>query len=136
MVYILTSLESFFVDKVRHIPCEEDTKAYIVSTFVGFKKCEPDHNLYGKSITLEYNKAQLEHSFELYQQVGDWILFTKSMYPESLTASEEYYDSIAQLSYYKCYRIVNKQWQLYKELATKFPIVVKYLRDEMRDVSK
>jgi hypothetical protein len=136
MVYLLTSLEKFFVDKVRYIPCQEDTKAYIVSTFVGFKKCEPSHNLHGKSITLEYNKAQLEHSFKLYQQVGDWILFSKSMYPESLTASGEYYDSIAQLSYYKCYRIVNRQWRLYEELADKFPLVVKHLHDEMRDVSK
>lgn len=136
MVYLLTSLENFFIDKVKCIPCQEDTKAYIVSTFVGFKKCEPSHNLHRKSITLEYNKAQLEHSFELYQQIGDWILFIKSMYPESLDASGEYYDSIARLSYYKCYRIVNKQWKLYEELADKFPLVVKHLHDEMRDVSK
>ncbi len=136
MVYLLTSLEKFFVDKVKCIPCQEDTKAYIVSTFVGFKKCEPNQNLYGKSITLEYNKAQLEHSFELYQQIGDWILFIKSMYPESLNVSGEYYDSIARLSYYKCYRIVNKQWRLYEELADKFPLVVKCLHAEMRDVSK
>jgi hypothetical protein len=135
MVYLLTSLEKFFADKVRCVPCQEDTKAYIVSTFVGFKKYEPKNNLHSKSITLEYNKAQLEHSFKLYQQIGDWILFAKSMYPESLTASGEYYDSIARLSYYKCYGIV-KQWKLYEELADKFPLVVKHLHDELRGVSK
>lgn len=124
------------MDKVSRLPCQEDTKAYIVSTFISFKQYDPKNNLYGKSITLEYNKAQLEHSFELYQQVGDWILFTKSIYPESLTASGEYYNSIAQLSYYKCYNIVNKQWKLYQELADKFPLVVNHLFCEMRGVSK
>ena len=133
---ITMSIREFFKEKVQNIPCHEDTKAYIVSTFVGFKRTVPgseasSKDLSDKSITIEYIQAQEERSFERYQQLGDWILFNNAMFPESLVVSDEYYSSIARLSYYKCYQIVNREWKLYEELADNFPTVVRHLHVEM-----
>jgi hypothetical protein len=131
MIHEVNSIEKFFIEKVNSVPCQEDTRAYIVSIFVGFYAS--DHKDFSKdSLTLEYAKAQSEYNFELFQQIADWILFVKTMYPKSLVVSNEYYDTLARLSYYKCYRILDRQWKLFEELADRFPIVVKHLRAEMK----
>ena len=136
MICQLISIEDFFIQKMQDAPCQEATKAYIVNTFVGFKRTQSGNefnalDLSDKSITIEYHRAQMESNFERYQQIGDWILFSSAMFPESFVVSSDYYDSIARLSYYKCYQIVNKQWKLFEELADNFPNVVKHLHAEM-----
>lgn len=139
MVFQLIGIKDFFIQKMQNAPCQEITKAYIVDTLVGFKRTQAGNeskstDLSGQSITLEFHQAQIEHNFERYQQVGDWILFSSTMFPESFVVSSDYYNSIASMSYYKCHQIL-KQWELFEELADKFPAVVKYLHDEMQGAS-
>lgn len=96
-----------------------ETSAYIKGVFNEFiYKKEKD--LSKDSITLKYIEAKNNLSFKDFQNIGDWILFSKIILPQSII-SEEYYDTIARCSYYKCYLILNKQWILFEELADKFP---------------
>ena len=121
------SLTKYF-EKIIKIPnCEEKTHAYIIGVFSQHK---PKYNYSQDSLTIKYINAQEEYSFTEFQQLGDWLLFTKSMFPEALNgATPEYYDALAQMSYYRCYIILKRQWMLFEELADKFPQLTRNIKD-------
>lgn len=102
-----------------------DTRAYITNTLSSLR-----HDYSKDSLTIIYAKAQETSRFDLYQNIGDWILFVKTLCPDNTDAAiSEYYDVLAQNAYYRCYRILNKKWELFEELSDTFPILVKDLRD-------
>ncbi|HVI41866.1 MAG TPA: hypothetical protein VM577_14545 [Anaerovoracaceae bacterium] len=125
----VSSLDDFFAPKIQTIPnCHQDTKSYINGIFV-----KPKIDLSNQSITLVYAQAISNYRFDLFQTVGDWLLFAKSLYPQHLKdASPEYYNVLAQCSYYKCYRIVNRQWPIFEELADMFPHFVDHIQQNLR----
>jgi hypothetical protein len=54
------------------------------------------------------------------------------MAPQHLKfASKDYYDTIARLSYYSCYKIINKQWRLFEELADNFPVIETQVKQKL-----
>jgi hypothetical protein len=126
---MINNLEMFFAERTKNLlkHYQETTRAYIVNVLKSAKKESKDYSK--DSLTIIYSKAKSEQNFELFQNIADWILFTKSLYPISLNgASEEYYNALAQDSYYRCYRLLNRQWLLFEELADKFPQTVKLLQ--------
>jgi hypothetical protein len=122
-------LESYFISISRQLPdCSELLQAYI--TNVMKQSVTSHYDLSNRSLTLFFAEAKFNYKFEMFQQLGDWILFAKSFFPGSLNNStEEYYDSLAQESYYRCYKILNKKWILFEEMADEFPRVSKNLQD-------
>ncbi len=131
MTLKLNVLESYFVEKVNNLSGRNDTKAYITSTLLKYKTATYD--LSKEILILEYAKAKEKNDFSIYQNLADWILFVGSIHPNSLKEpSEGYYYSIAQVSYYKCYTIVNKSWPLFEEMADRLPQITYYLRDELK----
>ena len=125
---MFSSLDDFFSERTRNIQgCQEPTKAYITNVFR-----TTNANFAGESLTLIFAKASFEYKFETFQNLGDWLLFAKSVYPSSLNdASPEYYDALAQTSYYRCYRILDRKWVLFEELADTFPRLVRTLQPLM-----
>ena len=113
------NLNNFFNETFDDLECHPDTKAYIVSIFTKYKVSNFD--LSKDSLTLTYAQAKYNRDFSIFQNLGDWIFFTKTFAPEHLHhASEEYYHSIGRLSYYSCYQLINKQWKLFEELSDNF----------------
>lgn len=93
------------------------------------------HDHSNESITILFSRAKEQNSFAMYQELGDWLLFTKTLFPKYLTgASSDYFDVVAQISYDRCYRIVNKRWDVFEELADRFPNVVEHLHSVMNFV--
>jgi len=129
-MFLPQSIGDYF-DKnvVQNLNCEYQTKSYIVSIFNKFKSSEEDYSK--KSITLVWATAKEKNSFSSYQSLADWLFWTKSIFPEHLAkhSSEEYSDVIAQLSYWQCYKMINKQWKLYEELSDNFPLLVSECRN-------
>lgn len=122
-IFDSSSLNEFFIQKVKDLPCQNNTKSYIVQLM------SKPIDLSKESITLAFAKAKSNYDFAGFQAIGDWLLLTKTAFPKHLrNASSEYYDAIAQNAYYTCYRIVNKQWVLFEELADFFPEIVKKLQ--------
>ncbi len=120
-------LQDLIAAKTKNLQCLEPTKAYIVGVLSEIRKEGKDFSQ--ESLTLAYANAQRLYSFEQFQAIGDWILFAKVMFPSSLTAaSPEYYSVLAQESYNRCYRILNRQWVLFEELADRFPEFIASLR--------
>lgn len=133
MTLKLNVFEDYFIEKVKNLPGRDDTKAYITSTFLKYKSSKFD--LSKEILIIEYAKAKENNNFELYQNLADWILFTESLFPAFLNnCSKDYYYSIAQNSYYKCYLIVNKSWPCYQELSDSLPMFVSHLRAGMQQV--
>lgn len=129
MIVRSLSLEDFFISKIQNVPSREDTKAYIISTLTKYKNADKD--LSHSILTVEFSKAKEQYSFEKYQDIGDWILFAKSIYPKSLqNASDDYYLSMAQMSYYRCHIILNRTWAVFEELSDSLPIIINYLQSE------
>jgi len=121
------NINDFFEELLSDVKCHQDTKAYIVSIYGKYKSAQFD--LSKDSVTMLFAQGRDKQDFLTYQNLGDWLFYSQSMFPQSLkNASENYYDTIAQLSYYGCYRIV-KTWKIYEELADEFPILTRQVRD-------
>ncbi len=113
------NISSFFDELLNDLSCQRDTKAYIVSIYGKYKTAEFD--LSKDSVTLLFAQARSNQDFLTYQNLGDWIFFANTLAPRHLQhASKEYYDTVARLSYYSCYKLINRQWKLFEELADDF----------------
>ncbi len=119
MDIIHKNISGFFDELLANLNCQPDTRAYIVSIYGKYKTA--DFDLSQCSIGLQFCQAREKQDFLTYQNIGDWIFYAISMAPEHLKfASEDYYISIARLSYYSCYKITKKQWKCYEQLADDF----------------
>lgn len=121
------NISSFFDELLIDLRCQRDTKAYIVSIYGKYKTASFD--LSKDSVTLLFAQGRDKQDFLTYQNLGDWIFFANTMAPGHLrNASKDYYDTVARLSYYSCYRLINREWKLFEELADNFLI----LEDQVR----
>jgi hypothetical protein len=129
-----SNITTFFDELLFDLQCNPDTRSYIVSIFGKYKTAESD--LSKDSVTSLFAQARNKHDFLAYQNLGDWIFFTNTLAPNHLRfASKDYYDTIARLSYYSCYNIINKQWKLYEELADNFLILESQVKKKLNSVS-
>lgn len=121
------NISSFFDELLNDLRCQHDTKAYIVSIYGKYKTAEFD--LSKDSVTLLFAQARSKQDFLGYQNLGDWIFFANTIAPQHLNhASKEYYDTVARLSYYSCYKLINREWKLFEELADDFSSLEKQVR--------
>jgi hypothetical protein len=124
------NISSFFDELLVDLECQRDTKAYIVSIYGKFKSAEFD--LSQDSVTLRFAQARSKQDFLSYQNLGDWIFFANTIAPEHLKfASKDYYDTIARLSYYSCYKLINRQWKLFEELADDFLVLEEQVKKRL-----
>jgi hypothetical protein len=130
------SIADFFTESLADLKCQDDTRAYIISIFAKFKNSSDD--LSKCSLTLRLAQAHEKQNFSIYQNIGDYLFFVNSIAPQYLTgASQDYYDSLASVSYYSCYNLIKRQWHLYYELANEFTPLYKQARSsfERRNLS-
>ena len=124
------NITKFFEELLMDIECQYDTKAYIISIYGKYKSAEFD--LSKDSITLRFAQARNKHDFLTYQNLGDLIFFANTIAPNHLQfASKEYYDTIARISYYSCYKLINKQWKLFEELSDNFIVLEKQVKNKL-----
>jgi hypothetical protein len=119
-------LIKYFKPTIDKLAYSKELNSYLLNLLVTIDKLE---NLSKNSLTLKYIEAQSNYNFNLYQSLGDWILFCQVNMPEHLkNAEEKYYNALAQNSYYHCYIMLKRQWKLFEELADMYPNIVKDLR--------
>ena len=98
-IYRKGNVYDFFNEAIQLPNCKEKTRSYIISIF---SDVTVGDDLSKESVTLLYNKALENYSFNNFRQIADWLFFSKCMFPGSLNgASPEYYNAIAQSSYYE-----------------------------------
>lgn len=119
MYIIHKNIPDFFDELLSDLNCQHDTKSYIIGIYGKYKSAEFD--LSKDSVTLLFAQARLKQDFLTYQNLGDWIFFANTIAPNHLhNASKDYYDTVARLSYYSCYNLINRQWKLFEELSDNF----------------
>lgn len=129
---MVNNLRDFFTTKMESLECDNDTRAYIISVLEGFKTATNDYSK--ESLTLLYADAKFKQDFYMFQSIGDWLFYCRSVFPEHLNkASQEYYCTIGQLSYYSCYKLLNRQWKLYEQLADRFVYLTHSTRNIIRE---
>lgn len=134
MDLIYKNITSFFDEIISDINCHPDTRAYIVSIYAKYKSSEFD--LSKHSVSLEFAQARSKHDFFIYQNLGDWIFFSNTTNPQHLKfASKEYYDTVARLSYYSCYKLINKKWKLFEELADNLPNIEDQVKNKLNELN-
>lgn len=127
------NVNKFFEEILSDIECQNETKAYIVSIYGKYKSAEFDMSK--DSVTLMFAQARNNHDFLAYQNLGDWIFFSNTWAPNHLKhASKEYYDTVARLSYYSCYRLINRQWKLFEELSDNFYFLENQVKDRLKSL--
>jgi hypothetical protein len=127
-VRLQQNLSSYFADELAELPCDDTTRAYVVSIFGKFPNGEFDYSK--KSITVAYAEAREKSSFHLYQGLADWVFFCNSLFPEHLNrASIDYYYSVGRMSYYSCYRLMNREWKCFERMADELVDLSKAVRD-------
>ena len=100
----------------------KETRAYIINVLH-----KPGKDLSKEILALVYAEAKNRYKFDKFQELADWILFCRAVFPKQLD-SEGYLNSLAQLSYWNCYKLLNKQWKLYEELADSFPKIIEEIK--------
>lgn len=124
------TITSFFDELLTDVRCQPDTLAYIVSIYGKYKSAQFD--LSKDSVTLMFAQGRTKQDFLTYQNLGDWIFFANTMAPSSLRgASKEYYDTVARVSYYSCYRLIDRKWKLFEELADNFPSLERQVKQKL-----
>jgi hypothetical protein len=124
------NISSFFDELLIDLECQRDTKAYIVSIYGKFKTAQFD--LSKDSVTLLFAQGRSKQDFLTYQNLGDWIFFANTIAPQHLNnASKDYYDTIARLSYYSCYKLINREWKLFEELADNFLVLEEQVKQRL-----
>lgn len=130
----LKIITSFFDEILEPLPCEHDTKAYIVSIYTKYRSATYD--LSKDSLTILFSQAKQNQDFESFQNIGDWVFFSNTIIPAHLAhASEDYYHTLARVSYYSCYRLISRQWRLFEELSDNFIMLEKEAKKLLIDYS-
>lgn len=131
MNLIHNDLTKFFEEMLSDLACQQDTKAYIISIFSKYRSSDCDYSKY--SVTSLFAQARNNHDFLTYQNLGDWIFFINTLAPKHFShASKDYYDTVARLSYYSCYRLINRQWKLFEELADNLIILEDQIKNRIQ----
>jgi hypothetical protein len=134
MDIIHKNLTNFFDELLTDLECQRDTKAYIINIYVKYRTAQFD--LSKDSVTLLFAQARSKQDFLSYQNLGDWIFFSNTIAPAHLKfASKDYYDTIARLSYFSCYKLINKQWKLFEELSDNFLLLENQVKNKLNSIS-
>jgi hypothetical protein len=128
------NVTKFFEEVLSDLQCQNETRAYIISIYGKYKSAEFDMSK--DSVTLMFAQARNNQDFLTYQNLGDWIFFSNTWAPKHLKyASKDYYDTVARLSYYSCYRLINKQWKLFEELSDNFYNLENQVKERLKIIS-
>lgn len=112
-------IRDWFDERIKHIKCDEKTRAYIVGVYS--EQVFVSKDLSDQSIVLLYHNAD---GFQTYQSIGDWVLWLGTFCEPAFKKHETVYESFARLSYYRCYELLNRQWKVYEELADDLPRIL------------
>lgn len=100
-------------------------KAYLSGLFAD--QAHKPIDLSKDSLVLTYYGIRRTVDLTSLQSLGDWVLWTSTVFPEGVA---EIAESLGRLCYYRCYRLV-PAWVVYEELADNMPTLVSQLRQAM-----
>jgi len=125
LIYFNMMFIDFLDTSLKQLKCNQLTKSYIINVLNKYQKQHND--LSNDSITILYQKATEDNNFVLFQNIADWIFFIESIFPDFHKDYKSYAQTIGQLSYYKCYKLINKQIYVYENMADEFKTLTRQI---------
>lgn len=98
-----------------------DTFSYIIG--VCKDKIKSNYHPHDQPIVIIFSLAKERLSFQSFQQLADWIFWMGVWFPEGM-AERSLALAIAQNSYYWCYRLTDRKWKVFEELADTTPKLI------------
>lgn len=129
---LCVDLNAFFDETLINLNCRSDTRSYLINIYTQNRHIHSDLSKYNLSIL--YCQAKLNNDFYLHQQIADWIFWAKTIMPTHFGNSNDYYENIGRLSYYSCYKLINRQWPCFEELADRFPTLENQARQLLQSL--
>lgn len=130
------NIHNFFIEELEKLDCQATTRAYITSVLCKYTH-NNETNFCQKSVTLVFANAKYKMDFVTFQNLADYVFFCEVVFPQFLRqASKEYYHTVAKLSYYSCYRLINKQMDVYENLADQFTDLTNQTKSIIRNIEK
>lgn len=118
---VVRELEGWFHERLLALPNSPETIAYVAGVMKSLSRPKPGDDLSKHSIVLAYAEARNAGDFEAFQRVGDWVLWVGCVFPEAIAEERALIESLGQLSYYACHRMMRGRWPVYEELADELP---------------
>lgn len=120
-----TRLEDWFCRSLEAVEASPDARAYLVALFSSMRSAQEDMSK--ESIVLAFAQARDTGEFMKFQRIGDWVMWGMAFAPESFDVPKVAVD-LGRLSYYTCWRLTQKEWRVYEELADEMPRLSRELR--------
>lgn len=130
VIIVSMQLAEYFAERFTIVKASPVAKAYISGLFAdqAFKPVDLSRD----SLVLSYGAARQSVDFKALQNIGDWVLWVDTCFPESLAQAIEVAESLGRISYYRCSRLL-PSWRVYEELADTMPVIVPQLRWALRE---
>lgn len=125
----VTRLEDWFGERLQGMEASDPVRAYVTAVFSSMKSAQDDMSR--DSVVLAYSSARDKGDFAGFQRVGDWTLWVMTFAPESVCEKQLVVD-LGRLSYYSCWRLMRKEWEVYEELADDLPDIFRRARRSLR----
>lgn len=126
---LVTRLDDWFIERLANIDYSEMAKAYVAGVLSSVKTTSVFSR--HESLVLAFDTAKRTNSFELFQRIGDWVMWAEVMDPDIIEEHRSVTEATAQLSYYACSKILQNQWPVYVELANNLPELVVAVRAQI-----
>jgi|3_EtaG_2_1085321.scaffolds.fasta_scaffold51682_3 hypothetical protein len=120
-------LPQLFDSIVNALSAREDTKAYVKGLLLAY--VEGPKDLSTESITLRYAAVREKPSFVGFQELADWLFFSRSIFPDHAADFAGLYEAMGQSAYYRCHLLLRKEWPLFGELSRGFGDLVTQLQE-------
>lgn len=123
---VVSGLDAWFAERLKDTGLRVETTAYV--TGVLSRRRWEAADMSNESIVQAFQNARSTGGFAAYQRIGDWVLFVSTVMPNAMRTEQEAIQTIGQLAYLSCYRLINRKWDVYEELADQLPLVARRVR--------
>lgn len=124
--------ERWFSDVLIELPGSSELRAYVVGVLNKYVGSSID-DLSKTSVVFAFAEAKNAgpDAFAKYQQLGDWVLWINSFAPAAVKPNVAIVEMMGRQSYDACYRLMQRQWKIYEELADRLPAVTRAVHSKL-----
>lgn len=127
-----TPIATYMATTIDVLPATRPTKAYLTGLFIDQARPHRMVDLSRESLVRAHIEAQRHADFERAQAIADWSLWLLSLYPAFVTGHREVVETLGQISYHRCYRLI-PSWRVYEECADNLPSFTRRLHHSLEN---
>lgn len=109
---------------VSSVSATHETISYVRSILSDGLRNKPGFDLSANSLSIMHMESILEGNFHNHQRLGDWVMFSHSIFVgETKDSIRQLELQLAANSYRICFNMM-REWKIFEELSDKLPQIV------------